>query len=101
MKVEILYFPGCPNYLPALAQIQKVLASESLPVEVKSISVTTDAEARELMFAGSPTIRVNDEDVESFQLAAPGLSCRLYANLSGVPSEEMLRAAVSRAREKE
>jgi len=101
MKIEILYSPGCPNYLPAVEQIQRVLASESLRVEIGSVVVTTDAEAMELMFLGSPTIRVDGEDVEPDQSIAPGLKCRLYGNLSGVPSEEMLRLAVSRARKKE
>jgi hypothetical protein len=59
------------------------------------------AEAKELMFPGSPTIRVDGEDVEPDQTSAPGLKCRLYASLSGVPSEEMLRLAVSRAKKRE
>jgi hypothetical protein len=44
---------------------------------------------------------VDGEDVEAAETLAPGLKCRLYANLSGVPSEEMLRMAVSRAKNKE
>ncbi len=53
------------------------------------------------MFSGSPTIRVDGEDVEPDQSISPGLKCRLYANLSGVPSEEMLRLAFSRAKQKD
>jgi hypothetical protein len=101
MKIEVLYPPGCPNYLPAVERIEKVLASESLRVEVRSIAVRSDAEAREWMFPGSPTIRVDGEDVEPDQTVTPGLKCRLYANLSGIPSEEILRLALSRAKEKE
>jgi hypothetical protein len=58
MRIEILYVPGCPNYAPAVEQVERVLSSESLPAEIRSIAVRTDAEARELMFSGSPTIRV-------------------------------------------
>lgn len=101
MKIEILYSPGCPNYFPVVEQVKRVLSSESMPAEIRSIAVRTDAEARELMFPGSPTIRVDGEDVEAAETIAPGLKCRLYANLSGVPSEEMLRMAVSRAKNKE
>ncbi len=100
MKIEVLYFPGCPNYLPAVERIEKVLASESLRVEVRSIAVSSDAETREWMFPGSPTIRVDGEDVEPDQTVTPALKCRLYAGLSGVPSEEMLRLALSRAKGK-
>jgi hypothetical protein len=100
MKIEVLYSPGCPNYLPAVEQVERVLSSESLRVEIRSIAVRTDAEASELMFPGSPTIRVDGEDVEPGQTITPGLKCRLYANLSGVPSEKMLRLAVSKANRK-
>ena len=100
MKIEVLYSPGCPNYLPVVEQVERVLSSESLQAEIRSIAIRTDAEAKELMFPGSPTIRVDGEDIEPDQNMAPGLKCRLYANLSGVPSEEMLRLAVSRAMER-
>jgi len=100
MRIEVLYTPGCPNYLPAVERIERVLASESLRAEIRSVAVSSDAEAIELMFPGSPTIRVDGEDVEPDQTITPGLKCRLYANLSGVPSEEMLRLALSRAKKK-
>jgi len=101
MKIEVLYSPGCPNYRPTVERIQRVLASESLETEIRSVVVQTDAEARELMFPGSPTIRVDGEDVEPDQSITTGLKCRLYANLSGIPSETMLRLAVSRAKKRE
>lgn len=101
MKIEVLYSPGCPNYLPVVEQIQRVLASESLRVQIGSVVVRTDAEARKLMFPGSPTIRVDGQDIDPDQTIVPGLKCRLYANLQGVPSEEMVRLAVSRAKEKD
>ena len=100
MRIEVLYTPGCPNYLPAVERIERVLASESLRAEIRSVAVSSDAEAMKLMFPGSPTIRVDGEDVEPDQTITPGLKCRLYANLSGVPSEEMLRLALSRAKKK-
>jgi hypothetical protein len=101
MRIEILYVPGCPNYLPAVEQVERVLSAESLQAEIRSIAVRTDAEARELMFSGSPTIRVNGEDVEPHQTSAPSLACRLYATRNGIPSEELLRMAISGAKRRE
>jgi len=101
MTIEILYVPGCPNYLPAVEQVERVLSSESLQAEILSRAVRTDAEARELMFSGSPTIRVNGEDVEPHQTSVPSLACRLYATRSGIPSEELLRMAISGAKRRE
>jgi hypothetical protein len=94
MRIEILYVPGCPNYQPAVEQVEKVLSSASLQSEIRSIALRTDAEARELMFPGSPTIRVNGEDVEPHQTSVPSLACRLYENRSGIPPEELLRTAI-------
>ena len=98
MRIEILYVPGCPLYPPTVEQVERVLSSESLQAEIRSIAVRTDAEARELMFSGSPTIRVNGEDVEPHQTSAPSLACRLYENRNGIPSEELLRVAISNAK---
>jgi hypothetical protein len=101
MRIEILYVPGCPNYQPAFERLQAVLASESVRDEIRGVPVSTEGQAKALQFPGSPTIRVNGKDVEADQTNAPGLACRLYANLSGVPSEEVLWLAVSKAKREE
>jgi NAD(P)-dependent dehydrogenase (short-subunit alcohol dehydrogenase family) len=46
---------------------------------IQGIRVTTEVEAEALLFPGSPTVRVNGEDVEPQQTSAPSLACRLYA----------------------
>jgi hypothetical protein len=98
VRVEVLFVPGCPNYEPALERLKGVLVSEGLDVEVHGVPVSTGEDATALMFPGSPTIRIDGEDVEPSQINALGLTCRLYANRTGVPSEETLRKAVWRAR---
>lgn len=98
MRVEIFFVPGCPNYEAAVERVKKVLTAAALNVEVRGIPVNTAEEARDTMFPGSPTIRVNGDDVEPDQMNAPGLTCRLYANGTGVPSEGALRMALARAK---
>jgi hypothetical protein len=97
MRIEVLYVPGCPNYEPTVERIEKVLVSESLRADIEGVSVNSDADAKALRFSGSPTIRINGSDVEPDQEFVSSLACRLYPNCSGVPSEEMLRAALCRA----
>lgn len=63
--------------------------------------MTTEAEAKALLFPGSPTVRVNGEDVEPGQRSVPSLVCRLYQNRSGIPSEQLLRVAISDAKRRE
>jgi hypothetical protein len=99
MRVEVLFVPGCPNHAPAVARVKKVLASESLTPELEEIPVNSVEDAKALMFSGSPTIRINGKDIEPLGTSTPAsLSCRLYANRTGVPSEEDLRLAVVRAK---
>jgi hypothetical protein len=98
VRIEVLYFDGCPNYSPAVDRLRTVLAGEGLPVEVIEIEVRDESAARELKFFGSPTIRVNGLDIEagSRQVSETGFACRCYPG--GLPSEEMIRAAVREAR---
>jgi len=100
MKIEILYVPGCPHQQPAFERLAKVLASESLSAEISQVAVNTEGEAKTLLLPGSPTIRIKGKDVEPAQ-NAPGLACRLYSNLSGVPSERTLRLAITATRKRE
>jgi len=101
MRIEILYVPGCPNYQPTFARLQAVLVSEAVKAGIQGLAVTTEAEAKALLFPGSPTVRVNGDDVEPHQTGVHSLACRLYANRSGIPPVELLRAAISDAKRKE
>jgi len=101
MKIQVLYLPGCPNYLPAVERVQKLLVSESLLTDIERVPINSDAEAAALQFPDSPTIRINGTDVEPNRTNVTGLACRLYANSSAVPSEEMLRLVLSRAKQEE
>jgi len=101
MRIEVLYVPGCPNYDPAVERLRAVLESESLQAEIRSVPIVSEEEAKALLFPGSPTIRIDGEDVEQHEKATPSLACRLYANRSGIPSEESLRMAISSAKQRE
>ena len=98
MRIEVLYVPGCPNYQPAVHRLQAVLESQSLQAEIRSVPISSEDQAKALRFPGSPTIRIDGEDVERHAAVAFSLSCRLYANRSGVPSQESLRIAISSAK---
>jgi hypothetical protein len=67
---------------------------EAKQAEIRSVPISSEDQAKALLFPGSPTIRVNGKDVEPGKTSAPGLACRLYADRSGVPSEEVLRLAI-------
>jgi hypothetical protein len=100
MKIEVLYVPNCPNHAVALERLSRILSAESLQAHVNEVLVNDAAMAQSLKFPGSPTIRVNGQDVEPQRekTAKFGLMCRLYSDGSGAPSEESLRAAIQNVR---
>lgn len=59
MKVEVLYFDGCPTYVATEKVVQEALAEQDIEAGVELVAVNTDEEAQRLRFPGSPTVRVN------------------------------------------
>lgn len=99
MRVEVLYFEGCPNYVAAADRLRTVLLAEGLPGEISEIEVKDESTARALKFFGSPTIRVNGLDIDagSRSIRETGFACRCYPG--GLPSVEMIRTALKEALE--
>lgn len=102
MKVEVLYFAGCPNYPPAVSQVREALQQEGVTAEMVEVEVTDGDTARAVGFLGSPTIRVNGLDVDpsARSVESYGLSCRTYTAenyRAGVPPLAWIRAAIREA----
>jgi hypothetical protein len=99
MKIEILYFDGCPNHKPAVERVRQVLAEEGLSAELLEVNVSELSIAQKVGFLGSPSIRVDGLDVElrATRARAYGMMCRTYmvnGRREGLPSHEMLRQAM-------
>jgi hypothetical protein len=102
VKVDILYFSGCPNHVPAVNQVREALHLEGVIAEMVETEVADAAEAEEIGFLGSPTIRIDGRDVEASARSAHGfgLTCRTYSHggcRTGVPPIEWIRVAVREA----
>ena len=99
MRVEVLYFDGCPTYRAAEENLRGVLARTDTEAEVELVAVDTDEEAQRLRFPGSPTIRVDGEDLFPGQgRVGYALGCRMYVTLEGLrgsPTAEMMWAALA------
>ena len=102
MRIDFLYFEDCPSHEQALDRLQKVLKEEGVEAEVTVTEVTTEEQALDLEFAGSPTIRIEDRDLDpALQQPNYALTCRTYhledGRISPLPSEAMIRRAVKSA----
>ena len=102
MRVEVLYFDGCPNHEALLPRLRDLVSSTGSDAHIDLVRVEdTDAAERE-RFLGSPSVRVDGEDIEpgAEQRTDFGLKCRLFATpdgLRGIPTDEWVLAALDRA----
>lgn len=95
--VEVLHFEGCPHAPETLRSARAAAARLLSGGEVRAVVVDSDEHARRLGFLGSPSIRVDGEDIEGRSGESPGLACRVYGGAGGVPPLWMIEAAMLRA----
>lgn len=96
MNLELLTIPECPHSDEARRLFRTALDLEGVPGTVRTREISTENEAAELSFHGSPTFRIEGTDVFPSD-AEPALTCRVYqtsAGVSGLPSLEDLRQAI-------
>ncbi len=96
MKIQVLYFEGCPNHQPAVDMARSVVAELGIGAVVEDVEVKTQADAERLRFFGSPTIQVDGVDIEPEARSRTdyAFSCRMYGT-EGVPPREILVRAVT------
>lgn len=98
LRVSFLYYEECPSHDLALQRLREVMAEESIADEVEVIKVETEEQAHESHFVGSPTIRVDGQDIDSPSDPRYALTCRVYHlkddRISPLPSKDMIRRAL-------
>jgi hypothetical protein len=80
MKVELLHIADCPNTQAARRLVEECLREFGLPDAISEVEVSDPMQAERLSFPGSPTIRLDETDVEVplERQNSCGLSCRTY-----------------------
>ena len=98
MKIEFLYFEGCPSHEPALSLLKQVLKEKKIKERINVIEIKSEDDARKYNFFGSPSIHINGRDIEEERKNDKYLyGCRIYRTdkgTSGVPSKNMIEDAV-------
>jgi hypothetical protein len=97
VRVSFLYYEECPSHDLALKRLREVMDEEGIPGEVEVVKVETEERARELRFVGSPTIRVDGQDIDPPSDSRYAPACRAYrledGRISPLPSKDMIRRA--------
>ena len=98
-KVELLWFAGCPNHEDARALLAEVLAQLAPGTPVDDIDASDPRVAEAHRFPGSPTIRINERDVQPDFVDSGEYTprCRIYwtpDGLRGVPARAWIENAL-------
>jgi hypothetical protein len=98
LHVELLAVEDCPHLETARRDLETVLRKGIIEVPIQVVFVSGQDDAEFLGFQGSPTIRINGEDVVPQPELPVALACRLYRDADGrvvgSPPIETIRAAV-------
>ncbi len=102
MRIELLYFDGCPSYGSFLPRLRELLAEAGIDARVNLRRVESSEAAVTARFLGSPTVRVDGVDVEpaAGERDDFGLKCRLYRTEHGrqaMPPETLVLNALRAA----
>ena len=99
--IELLYSKDCPNFEPTLSLLQEIVSGNHFNAAITVTEVSSQADAVAHRFLGSPSIRVNNNDIEDADSSAAeySLRCRRYRvgdKIVGVPPRELIEAALRR-----
>jgi hypothetical protein len=102
MRIDLLWWEGCPSHAETLEDLNRILEEEGAEAQVELIEIETDEQAQAERFPGSPTIRIDGDDALPAPEGEPfSLTCRVYrlrdGRVSPTPDPEDLREAVRRA----
>lgn len=89
MKIELIYFDGCPHIDRARANVRQALDTSGVRAEVIEWEQGNPAAPTYVRDYGSPTVLVDGRDVAGVGSRVAAASCRV----DGAPSVEAIRVA--------
>lgn len=95
MKIELLYFEGCPGFEETLGILRNVILKEGLEARVVPVKIGPGGSSD---FPGSPSLSVDGEDLFPTEQPGRGMSCRIYRTPEGLknhPTAAMVREALA------
>ena len=98
LEVQLLATQDCPHLSQARQDLEIVLGKGIIEVPIQLVFVSGQDDAEFLGFQGSPTIRINGDDVVPQPELQVAYGCRAYRDaegqMIGSPPIESIRAAV-------
>ncbi len=99
MRVELLYWDGCPSFAEARELLADALAARGITEPIVEREIVSHDDAVGAHFPGSPTIRLDGVDIDPAGADTRfSLTCRTYrlpdGRVSPVPSRQQLEEAL-------
>ena len=101
MKIEVLYFDGCPSHERLMPRLRDILGQAGIDTTVDLVHIDSLEAAGRQRFLGSPTVRIDGVDVDptARDRTDYGLKCRLYRDpdggQQGVPPDALITRAIA------
>lgn len=84
MKIELIYFEGCPNFEPALRELKSAILELGIEEEIIVWERSDQSAPNRARNFGSPSILIDREDLFGAD-PSPNPSCRMYG-VKGFPT---------------
>ena len=96
MKIEVLYFEGCPNHESTVKRVKDVIDELGIVAEIVEVEISGPEDAVARRFHGSPSVHVDgvDIDPEARDRTNYGYACRTYGG-EGDPPRGLIIAALT------
>lgn len=98
LVVELLAVEDCPHLEQARRDLESILRTGIIETPIQLVFVGSQDDAEFLGFQGSPTIRINGDDVVPQPELPIALACRVYRDADGrtvgSPPIESIRSAI-------
>ena len=102
MRVQLLFFEGCPHVDSTRRVLRRALEAAGVgEVGAEEVDVEASSSPAHLGDWGSPTILIDSFDIVG-ERGPSGRSCRLYRGTgqAGVPSENVIEEQLRRAQDR-
>ena len=64
LDVQVLYTEGCANTPQTVQRVWDVAQDMGISIQISKVQVTSQDQANELRFLGSPTVQINGQDID-------------------------------------
>ena len=102
MRIELLYFDGCPDHAELRARVPRLLEQAGVDATIEEHRIDSEHAACRERFLSSPTLRIDGHDIDPGAAGRHdyGLRCRLYPTENGLqrtPPDDCITNALQAA----